>query len=207
VHVKDASLFHGSDCSAGARGGLLDLSPMPVSRKRPRPRSNRRPRSPHLDSARHETFNMAREGEAMKTHGHAKIGNRIRRDLDGALSRLRQLGGMVMVMDRPGTIGESSPFADEVDQIQASASRDISLATRELLQERANRLYSALDRLSVGGVRSMRGVRGADCAGSTRGSPRGGDLRSVPGRPRASRAPVRLEPSRSVRGWRHRNGG
>ena len=56
-----------------------------------------------------------------------------------------------MVTDRPGTIGESSPFADEVDQIQASASRDIGLATRELLQERANRLYSPLDRLSVGG--------------------------------------------------------
>jgi RNA polymerase-binding transcription factor DksA len=87
----------------------------------------------------------------MKTNGHAKIGNRIRRDLDGALSRLRQLGGAVMIMDRPGTIGDNSPFADEVDQIQASASRDIGLATRELLQERANRLYSALDRLSEGG--------------------------------------------------------
>lgn len=84
----------------------------------------------------------------MKTNGHAKIGNRIRRDLDGALSRLRQLGGVTMVMDLPGT---DSPFADEVDQIQASASRDIGLATRELLQERANRLSSALDRLSVGG--------------------------------------------------------
>jgi RNA polymerase-binding transcription factor DksA len=87
----------------------------------------------------------------MKTNGHARIGNRIRRDLDGAISRLRQLGGVVMVMDRPDTVGENSPFADEVDQIQASASRDIGLATRELLQERANRLYSALDRLSEGG--------------------------------------------------------
>jgi RNA polymerase-binding transcription factor DksA len=87
----------------------------------------------------------------MKVDGHAKIGNRIRRDLDGALSRLRQLGAVTMVMDRPGTVGESSPFADEVDQIQVSASRDIGLATRELLQERANRLSSALDRLSGGG--------------------------------------------------------
>jgi len=56
-----------------------------------------------------------------------------------------------MVMDQPGTIGENSPFADEVDQIQASASRDIGLATRELLRERAIRLSSALDRLSMGG--------------------------------------------------------
>lgn len=87
----------------------------------------------------------------MKTKGHARIGNRIRRDLEVALSRLHQLGGAVLVMDRPGTIGKNSPFADEVDQIQASATRDIGLATRGLLQERANRLSSALDRLSRGG--------------------------------------------------------
>lgn len=86
----------------------------------------------------------------MKTNGHSKIGNRIRRDLEAVLSRLHQ-GGAVMVMDRPGTIGENSPFADEVDQIQASASREIGLATRELLRERAIRLSSALDRLSMGG--------------------------------------------------------
>jgi RNA polymerase-binding transcription factor DksA len=96
----------------------------------------------------------------MKTNGHAKIRNRIRRDLDGALSRLRQLGGVVMVMDRSGTIGENSPFADGVDEIQASASRDIGLATRELLRERANRLYSALDRLSAGGYGTC-----VECAG------------------------------------------
>ena len=37
----------------------------------------------------------------MKTNGYAKIGNRIRRDLDGALSRLRQLGGVVMMWTGP----------------------------------------------------------------------------------------------------------
>jgi RNA polymerase-binding transcription factor DksA len=41
-------------------------------------------------------------------------------------------------------------FADEVDQIQVSVSRDIGLVTRELLQERANRLSAALDRLHEG---------------------------------------------------------
>ena len=87
----------------------------------------------------------------MKTSGRANVGNRIRRDLDAALSRLHQLGGAVMVMDLPGTIGKHSAFADEVDQIQVSASRDIGLATRELLQERANRLSAALDRLNEGG--------------------------------------------------------
>ena len=39
-------------------------------------------------------------------------------------------------MDLAGTVGENSAFADEIDQIQVSASRDIGLATRELLQER-----------------------------------------------------------------------
>ena len=86
----------------------------------------------------------------MKTNGRANVGNRIGRDLDAALSRLRQLGGAVMVMDQPGTIGGNSAFADEVDQIQVSASRDIGLATRELLQERAKRLSAALDRLDEG---------------------------------------------------------
>jgi DnaK suppressor protein len=86
----------------------------------------------------------------MKTNGRANVGNRIRRDLDAALSRLRQLGGAVTVMDLAGTIGENSGFADEVDQIQVSASREIGLATRELLQERAKRLSAALDRLNEG---------------------------------------------------------
>jgi RNA polymerase-binding transcription factor DksA len=56
----------------------------------------------------------------------------------------------VMVMDLAGAIGENSAFADEVDQIQVSASREIGLATRELLQERAKRLSAALDRLNEG---------------------------------------------------------
>jgi len=86
----------------------------------------------------------------MTTSGRANVGTRIGRDLDAAHSRLRQLGGAVMVMDLPGAVGEHSAFADEVDQIQVSASRDIGLATRELLQVRANRLSAALGRLSEG---------------------------------------------------------
>ena len=86
----------------------------------------------------------------MKTNGSANVGGRIRQDLDAALTRLRQLGGAVMVMDLAGTVGENSAFADEVDQIQVNASRDIGLATRELLQERAKRLSAALERLNDG---------------------------------------------------------
>ena len=87
-----------------------------------------------------------------------------------------------MVMDLPGMIGENSIFADEVDQIQVSASRDIGLATHELLQERANRLSAALDRLNEGAY----GVC-VECAEPI--------------------APVRLESSQRVRGRRKRKGG
>jgi DnaK suppressor protein len=82
----------------------------------------------------------------VRTDAHGQIA----RDLEAALSRLHQLGGAVAVMELPGTIGASSPFADEVDQIQATASRDVGLATRDLLVERVNRLSAALDRLHEG---------------------------------------------------------
>jgi RNA polymerase-binding transcription factor len=87
----------------------------------------------------------------MKTStARADVGMRIERDLAAALSRLRQLGGAVAVVELPGTIGERSAFADEVDQIQATASRDVGLATRELLLNRVNRLSAALERLDEG---------------------------------------------------------
>jgi DnaK suppressor protein len=86
----------------------------------------------------------------MRTNGHAHVETRIGRDLDAALGRLRQLGGTAVGQELSGTVGESSMFADEVDQIQVSASRDIGLATRELLQGLVNRLSAALDRLNDG---------------------------------------------------------
>ncbi len=78
------------------------------------------------------------------------VGRRIDLDLDAALSRLRELGGAMVVGELPGTMGERSAFADEVDQIQATASRDVGLATRELLRDRVNRLSAAPDRLDEG---------------------------------------------------------
>jgi len=86
----------------------------------------------------------------MPTIVRDNAGTRIERDLDVALSRLRQLGGAVVVMELPGTLGDSSAFADEVDQIQATASRDVGLATRAMLLGRVNRLSAALDRLNEG---------------------------------------------------------
>src|SRR5207244_6140724 len=78
------------------------------------------------------------------------IRQRLEADLNVAMSRLRQMGGAVAVEELPGAIGNNSPFADEVDEIQANESREIGFATRELLVERVNRLSVALDRLSEG---------------------------------------------------------
>jgi|SRR5919108_2515870 DnaK suppressor protein len=78
------------------------------------------------------------------------IRKRLEADLSVAMSRLRQMGGAVAVEELPGAIGNNSPFADEVDVIQANESREIGFATRELLVERVNRLSAALDRLAEG---------------------------------------------------------
>ena len=78
------------------------------------------------------------------------VRQRLDQDLNTAASRLRQLGWAVAVDGLSGAIGENCPFADELDGIQASESREIGFATRELLLERVNRLSVALDRLDEG---------------------------------------------------------
>jgi DnaK suppressor protein len=78
------------------------------------------------------------------------IRERLEEDLRTAVTRLRQIGGAVAVEELPGAIGDNSPFADEVDEIQANERREIGFATRELLVERVNRLSAALDRLRDG---------------------------------------------------------
>jgi RNA polymerase-binding transcription factor len=78
------------------------------------------------------------------------IRERLEEDLRTAVHRLRQLGGAVTVEEAPGAIGDNSPFADEVDEIQANERREIGFATRELLVGRVNRLSAALDRLNDG---------------------------------------------------------
>ncbi|HBH01673.1 MAG TPA: hypothetical protein DDZ42_07080, partial [Candidatus Rokubacteria bacterium] len=68
------------------------------------------------------------------------IRTRLENDLRTAVGRLRQIGGAVAVEELPGAIGDNSPFADEVDGIQACGEREIGFATRELLVDRVNRL-------------------------------------------------------------------
>jgi RNA polymerase-binding transcription factor DksA len=60
------------------------------------------------------------------------------------------LGGAVAVEEFAGAIGDNSPYADEVDEIQENERREIGFATRELLVGRVNRLTAALERLKSG---------------------------------------------------------
>ncbi len=78
------------------------------------------------------------------------IGSQLVQDLQRAMLRLRHLGGAAPAEELPGTARDSLSFADEVDGIQVNESREIGLATRELLMERVNRLSAALDRMNEG---------------------------------------------------------
>src|SRR5437867_11863902 len=78
------------------------------------------------------------------------VRERLEEDLRTAVGRLRPMGGAVAVEELPGAIGDNSPFADEVDEIQANERREIGFATRELLVDRVNRIAAALERLDEG---------------------------------------------------------
>jgi DnaK suppressor protein len=78
------------------------------------------------------------------------VRNRLDQDLKTAVSRLRYLGGAAAIEELPWTIRDLCPPLDEVDGIQANESREVGLATRELLMARVNRLSAALDRMSEG---------------------------------------------------------
>ena len=79
-----------------------------------------------------------------------EIKERIEQELRQTVQRLRHLGGAVMIEEFPGAMGDNSPLADPVDEIQLSEAREIGFATRSRLVERANRLAEALERLRQG---------------------------------------------------------
>jgi RNA polymerase-binding transcription factor DksA len=78
------------------------------------------------------------------------IQERLEEELRGAVSRLRRMDGAVAMEILPGAVGDNSPFADEVDEIQANEGREIGFATRTLLVERVHKLRNALDHLRDG---------------------------------------------------------
>jgi RNA polymerase-binding transcription factor DksA len=78
------------------------------------------------------------------------VRNGLDQDLKTAVSRLGHLRGPAAMEERPWTIRDSGPSADEVDGLQANESREVGLATRELLMARVQRLSAALDRMREG---------------------------------------------------------
>lgn len=78
-----------------------------------------------------------------------EIRRKLEQELREAVGRLRQINGG-MSEELLAVIGDNSPHADEVDEIQANESRELGFATRTLLVARVNRIADALDRLSEG---------------------------------------------------------
>lgn len=79
-----------------------------------------------------------------------EVRDRIEKELGSVMDRLRQLGGVVIIEEFPGALGDNSPFSDPTEEVQVQGEREVSFATRSLLVERANRLAEALDRLREG---------------------------------------------------------
>jgi len=79
-----------------------------------------------------------------------EVRDRIEKELGSVMDRLRQLGGVVVIEEFPGALGDNSPFSDPTEEVQVQVEREVSFATRSLLVERANRLAEALDRLREG---------------------------------------------------------
>ena len=79
-----------------------------------------------------------------------EIKQRLESELNHTMSRIRQLGGAVILEEFPGALGDYTPLADEVDVIRLNEDREMSFATRSLLVERANKLAEALERLRGG---------------------------------------------------------
>lgn len=79
-----------------------------------------------------------------------EVRHRIEKELASVMARLRQLGGAVTIEEGPGAVGDNSPFADLTEGVQVHGEREVSMASRSRLVERANRLAEALDRLREG---------------------------------------------------------
>lgn len=79
-----------------------------------------------------------------------EIRQRLESELNHTMMRIRQQGGAVVLEEFPGAVGDNTPLADEVDVIRLNEDREMSLVTRSLLVERANKLADALERLRDG---------------------------------------------------------
>ena len=90
------------------------------------------------------------EGPRRETPVMEDVKQRLVQELNSTVARLRQMGGGVALEEFPGSIGDNTPLADDVDVIRQNEDREMSFATRSLLVEKANKLAEALERLQGG---------------------------------------------------------
>ena len=76
--------------------------------------------------------------------------NRLERERDAAIRRLRELGISPHLGEEEAPHGSPDAGRDEADVAQASERQDLSFMTRERLADRVNQLSAALRRLHEG---------------------------------------------------------
>ena len=78
------------------------------------------------------------------------IAEKLTRELEEATSRLRHDTSLALLDDGAFAVADSRGIVDEVDGAQRSVEREMTLATRSRLRQRAQRLAGALERLRDG---------------------------------------------------------
>lgn len=77
------------------------------------------------------------------------IAERLEQELQETTARLRHDVGLAL-LDGAYAVADTRGIVDEVDGAQRSIEREMTLATRSRLRERANRLVTALERVRDG---------------------------------------------------------
>ena len=83
-------------------------------------------------------------------HGVKKVRERLEREREAAIRRLRELGISPHLDDEEALHAGTDTMRDEGDVAQASERQDLSFMTRERVAERVNQLSAALRRLDDG---------------------------------------------------------
>lgn len=78
------------------------------------------------------------------------IAERLVRELDETTERLRYEAHVAFLDDDGSAAADARGIVDAIDQVQRSIEREMTLATRSRLRERAGRLVGALERLRAG---------------------------------------------------------
>lgn len=83
-------------------------------------------------------------------HDMKKVRERLEREREAAIRRLRELGISPHLDDEEALHAGTDTMRDEGDVAQASERQDLSFMTRERVAERVNQLSAALRRLDEG---------------------------------------------------------